>query len=296
MAAITGTALVLVEGCTGGGDRSHGNKPDPFVGVSGPVVVAVGDIACAPRWSSCPDAATARLATQQQPRYVFALGDLQYEHGRLADFRKSYADTWGRLKSITKPVPGNHEYHISGASGYFSYLRDRTRSPGYYAFDVDDWRVYALNSNCADIDCAKEAVWLDRDMTRHPRRCSAIFMHHPLYSSGEEHGDSPEGRRFWRVAVKHHADLALAAHDHDYERFQRMDADGNRTTTGLRSFVAGTGGAGLYDKGRLRKGSVVFYNRRHGVLVLKLGVDDYAWKFKNIKGSTIDSGRADCRP
>jgi len=299
------TALVLVLGMAGGSvastspARAAGHSP--FVGVIGPVVVAVGDIACAPGSSvtrtRCVDAATAKVASRSNPRYVFALGDLQYHSGRLTEFRNAYAHTWGRSKAITRPVPGNHEYRTRGAAGYYAYFRGRTRSPGYYAFNVNSrrWRVYALNSNCSQIDCVKEAAWLDRDMTRHPRRCSAILMHHPLYSSGTHHGDSPEARRFWRVALKHHADLALAGHEHNYERFQRMDADGHRTTSGMRSFVVGTGGEELYGRGNVEKGSEFFYHRSFGVLVLKLGLHRFAWKFRTTGGDVIDRGRVTCR-
>jgi len=172
--------------------------------VDGPLVVAVGDIACAPgsriTRKTCRQAATARQARGYQPQLALVLGDNQYESGRLRAYRRTYHRTWGRLKSITKPVPGNHEYLTNGAAGYFRYFRDQQPGrPGYYVVKLGRWRVYALNSNCSEIDCTREARWLDRKMERHPRECTAIVMHHPRYSSGE-HGDNAEVRRFWRVA------------------------------------------------------------------------------------------------
>jgi acid phosphatase type 7 len=298
MAAMACSALLLTAGCAGFGSTEGGRA---FRGVRGPVVVAVGDMACQPGASvtrnHCQDAATARLARKYHPRWVFALGDLQYDAGRLTEFRRVYAHSWGSSKSITKPIPGNHEYRTSGASGYFDYWRGRTRTPGYYAFDVDhrQWRVYALNSNCSYVSCAAEAHWLDRDMTRHPRRCSAMLMHHARYSSGEEHGDQTQVGPFWRIAIKHHADLALAAHDHIYERFQRMDAAGHPNPTGMTSFVSGTGGEELHGLRPRHTGSQASYNHRPGVLVLKLGSGSFAWMYKTIDGDTIDSGHADCR-
>jgi acid phosphatase type 7 len=173
---------------------------NPLTDVGGSLVVSVGDIACSPGGTvtstTCQDAATANQAKSYRPRYALVLGDEQYQSGTAADFRNGYDKTWGALKSITKPVPGNHEYNTAGAAGYYSYFSAQTRSPGYYAFNVNDWRVYALNSNCTKIDCATEAAWLDRDMTQNPRKCSLLMMHHPLYSSGLEHGDSPQGQPF----------------------------------------------------------------------------------------------------
>ena len=54
---------------------------------------------------------------------MLALGDTQYEDGTLAQFQGSYDPSWGRVKSITRPVIGNHEYRLdSGGSGYFDYF------------------------------------------------------------------------------------------------------------------------------------------------------------------------------
>lgn len=288
------TAGLLTAGCTST-DRA---REDSLAGVDGPLVVAVGDIACEPgsavTTNTCLDAATAEQARAYDPHLVFALGDTQYSSGRANEFRDGYADSWGELQAITRPVPGNHEYDTDGASGYYEYFADQTEPPGYYAFDVDDWRVYALNSNCDHIDCAAENTWLEQDLADNPRRCIALLMHHPLYSSGAEHGDSPEGRRFWITGLEHHADLVLAGHDHVYERFEAMDADGNLTDSGIVSFVVGTGGKSLYQLGTRRTGSQVFQNEHAGVLALKLGEGRYAWQYETIDGNHIDSGIADC--
>jgi hypothetical protein len=271
---------------------------NPLTDVGGSLVVSVGDIVCRPggtvTLTTCRDKATAYQAKSYRPRYALVLGDNQYESGTAGEFRDGYDKTWGALKSITKPIPGNHEYNTAGASGYYSYFQNQTRAPGYYAFNVNNWRVYALNSNCTKIDCAAEAAWLDRDMTMNPRKCSLLMMHHPLYSSGLEHGDSPQGQRFWRVGLAHGADLVLAGHDHDYERFQRMNADGGPSAKGILSFVVGTGGKNLYHTAGLRAGSMAYDAHRAGVLALKLGTVRYGWQFKTIDGRVIDKGIRYC--
>lgn len=85
---------------------------------------------------------------------VLALGDNQYEDGALSKFQQSYDPTWGQLKAITKPVPGNHEYLTPGAAGYFDYFRSvaSERDKGYYAFELgNNWIVIAINSNCSKV-------------------------------------------------------------------------------------------------------------------------------------------------
>jgi hypothetical protein len=259
-------------------------------------VVAVGDIACATdqRVSAtrCRHHDTARLARAYRPSYVFALGDLQYRAATLQEFRSSYRRSWGKLKRVTRPVPGNHEYKSRGATGYYAYFR-RQRSPGYYAFDVGSWRIYALNSNCSHIDCQAQVRWLRQDLGANPRSCSAIMMHHPRYSSGE--GERPGMRRFWRVAHRYGVDLALAGHDHHYERFTRMDEDHRRARDGIDSFVVGTGGKDLIPLTRKRRGSVARVDSAFGVLALRLGAGGYAFGFTTTRGRIVDSGVRSCR-
>ena len=305
--ALLVTVLALA-GCTGpdaGTDREQRGalQAASAVGalgrVSGPVVVAVGDIACPPgvdaTAATCRQARTARLAKSFDPRSVLLLGDLQYDDGSLAQFRGSYADSWGDLRAISRPVPGNHEYHTPKAEGFFRYFRNQTPPhPGYYSFRVGTWRVYALNSNCDQVDCARQARWLDRAMTRHHRRCSAVMMHHPRYSSGDEHGSTPEVRPFWRVALRHRADVALAGHDHGYERFRRMNATGDPARRGMLSFVSGAGGRSLYGFGEAETGSMVRDGRSAGVLALRLGERRFAWEYRTIDGRRVDSGARRC--
>jgi hypothetical protein len=304
-AACAASLVLVVAACT---DDSTTSTPIPEVAgteataayrqVRGPTVVAVGDMACEPGAArtadSCQQAATARLARRLEPHRVLGLGDQQYESGSLSAFRNSYAKSWGALRSVTRPVPGNHEYRTPGASGYYTYFRrQQPGAPGYYAFDVGSWRVYALNSNCDVIDCARENRWLDRDMRNHPRRCSAVTMHHPRYSSAL-HGSNTFVKPFWKTALRHRTDLALAGHDHAYERFRRMNATGGPRRSGMVSFVSGAGGKTLYPWRTEAPGSVARFNSRAGVLALRLGKDRYGWQYRTIAGKVVDSGTGRC--
>ena len=68
------------------------------------------------------------------------------------------------------------------------------------------------------------------------------MWHHPRFSSGE-HGDDRTMRDIWQALYDAGADLVLAGHDHDYERFAPQDADGKADPVrGIREFVVGTGG------------------------------------------------------
>ena len=261
--------------------------------------MAAGDIACAagePRAATtCRQAATAALALRLRPRLVLPLGDEQYQSASLTELRGSYARSWGRLLSLTRPAPGNHEYKTPGAAGYYRYFANRQPGPpGYYAAAVGRWKIFVLNSNCDQVSCVREAAWLGRVMAAHPSRCSLVTMHHPRYSSGAEHGDNPVVQPLWAAASRHHNDVVLAGHDHDYERFVPKDATGASAWPGMSEFVVGTGGKSLYHLGTRQAGSAYYQNRTPGLLVLDLRAASYHWAFRAIDGSVLDQGTRSC--
>ena len=103
-----------------------------------PVIAAAGDIACSASSSNynggngtadkCRQKYTSDLLVNAGLSAVLILGDMQYESASLSGINNSYDPTWGRVKSITRPAPGNHEYKTSGAAGYFDYFNGVGRS------------------------------------------------------------------------------------------------------------------------------------------------------------------------
>lgn len=291
-------ALVLLAGCgsTSTGKRDETARLATTTGTSA-VLVAAGDIACPPGMpitaTTCKQAATARLALSLRPTRVMALGDLQYQTGAYPDFLGSYAKSWGRLKAITWPVVGNHEYMTAGATGYYRYWAGVTTSPGWYRKSLNGWQIFVLNGNCDKVSCAAQQTWLRNQLNAHPSRCSIIATHQPRFSSGSEHGSSVLMRPFWVIARNHHVDIALAGHDHDYERFAPMNAYGQRDAHGIREFVVGTGGRSQYTKGPGVPGSQIFL-RTFGVLKLTLRAGGYSWQLLDTAGRVRDSGSSVC--
>jgi acid phosphatase type 7 len=284
-----------------------------------PVVVAAGDIACDPEDPGfnggngtadlCHMRQTSDLALKAAPAAVLALGDLQYEAGSLGDFQASYQPTWGRFKAITRPVPGNHEYGINGAAGYFDYFSGEgvssgsagDRNKGYYSFDVGAWHLIALNSNCTEfgLTCGAgfpQEQWLRKDLAANRNRCVLAYWHHPLFSSGQQ-GNHPTMRDIFVALYEAGADLVLTGHDHFYERFGPLTPDGARDTArGIREFIVGTGGRDLQSAKRpIKNESEVRQSDTFGVLDLRLHPDAYEWQFVPEAGKTFrDAGRQHC--
>ncbi len=256
----------------------------------------MGDVACAPGEPTtevtCQQEATADLTSRLDPAAVIGLGDLQYDAGALDAYRQSWAQSWGRFDDLIAPVPGNHEYGTAQAGGFEDYFGQEAWS----VRDIGAWRVYLLDSTCELIACDDEATWLREDLAAHPDTCTAIAMHYPRVSSGQ-HGPNPGIAPLWAAAVEGGVDVALSGHDHDYERFSRLDTNGEPTdgATGIRQFVIGTGGKSLYPmRATAAPGSQFHQNTAFGVLDLTLSSTGYAWRFVDTADQVLDSGSDTC--
>jgi acid phosphatase type 7 len=255
------------------------------------VLVGAGDIAVC----GSPGAeATARLLDGIRGT-VFTAGDNAYPVGGADDFRDCYDRTWGRHKNRTHPTPGNHDYDSPGAAPYFDYFGANAgpRDLGYYSYRLEDWQVYALNSNVAVDAASAQVQWLRQELAANPSLCSVAVWHHPLFSSGS-HGDNPAMKPLWDTLHEAGAEVVIVGHDHLYERFAPQDPDGRLDAAGgIRQFTVGTGGASLTAAVRLHANSDVVWTQ-HGVLKLTLRADSYTWQFISETGAAADVGGALC--
>jgi hypothetical protein len=261
---------------------------------SDPVLVGAGDIAGC---SSDGDEATARLL-DNIPGTVFTTGDNAYPDGSAAQFADCYDPSWGRHKARTRPTPGNHDYHTPDGAGYFEYFGSSAGEPGkgYYSYDLGTWHIIVLNSNISVETGSPQELWLRADLEAHPAACTLAYWHHPRFSSGVVHGSDTSMQPLWQALFDYGADVILAGHEHNYERFGPQDPRGVADTTrGIRQFVIGSGGRAHYEFGNPIPNSEVRNNDTHGVLKLTLHATSYSWEFIPEAGKTfIDSGNAPC--
>ncbi len=265
-----------------------------------PVVAAAGDIACADGTAatagSCRHRAVSdKILTDTAVGTVLVLGDTQYRSGTLADFHGSFDPTWGRLKSRTRPVPGNHEYRTSGAEGYYDYFGSRAGDPGrgYYSFDLGTWHVVALNSEKDTTATGAQVSWLKADLKAHPGRCTLAFYHRPRWSSGV-HGDSAVVAPFVRALYDANADLILNGHDHDYERLHPLNPSGVRDNArGITQIVSGLGGVETRPiSPRSTTAAANASSFGYARLVLREGYADVS--YRAAVGTYTDSTRVTC--
>jgi hypothetical protein len=270
----------------------------------------VGDISCGQdsTGAACRQGDVAALIGRLDPTAILTLGDTQYEKGTLPEFAAFFDRAFGALKGRIKPVVGNHEYLTKSASGYFDYFNGigqytgpaGDRDKGYYTYQLGSWRLYALNSNCAQAGgCgvgSPQERWLRADLATHPSSCSLMYMHHPLWSSDRREFELTELLPLYQAFYEAGGELSLVGHSHYYERFAPQTPSGQLDAArGIREIIVGTGGRNVYGFGPIRDNSEVRDGKTFGALRLTLNATSYDWAFVPIDGQSFsDAGSQPC--
>lgn len=291
----------------------------PAAPIGDPVVAVAGDIACTPGKAAdsthCQQRGTGSLIVNSiHPNWVLPLGDSQYDSGTSTEYAGSYNVTgWGADKALTRPAAGNHEYRTTGATGYYRYFGTNAGSSakGYYSYNIPGpsgafhWHLIALNSECSVLGggsiskgCgagSSQETWLRSDLAANANVCTIAYWHRPRFSSSSTTPSSTTYVAFWSDLYAHGADIVLAGHAHDYERFApQTSAGASDPTRGVTEFVVGTGGDGFQTMGGGIANSVVRNNNTFGVLRLTLHANSYDYQFRPLSGSFTDSGSRTC--
>jgi acid phosphatase type 7 len=297
-----------------------GNPATVEAQASYPVIAAAGDIACDPTSgsfnggngsaTSCRQRYTSDLLLDAVLAAVLPLGDVQYYCSGYQAFLQSYDLSWGRVKDITRPVAGNHEYLTSGgtdcnpanagAAGYFNYFGAAAGNSGqgYYSYNIGDWHLIALNSNCTDVGgcgpLSPMGRWLAADLAANSNWCTLAYWHIPLFSSGGR--AELNSQEIWRTLYNNDVDVILNGHDHIYERFAPQTPDAILDPIrGIRQFTVGTGGSNHTSLTTIAANSEERNTDTFGVLKLTLRPTGYDWVFvPEAGGHFTDEGSSEC--
>ncbi|WP_255323080.1 DNRLRE domain-containing protein [Lysobacter sp. K5869] len=254
------------------------------------VVAGAGDI-CDTSGNACQG--TSDLIVSINPTAVFTAGDNAYSSGTLTEYNNRYAPTWGRFKALTSPSPGNHDYSTTGAAGYFDYFNgvgNQTgpagdRSKGYYSWDVGDWHFIALNTMSGGTVAQSQIDWLKADLAASTKPCTAAYFHHPLVSRGSYSGYT-QVKPFWDALYAAKADLVLVGHDHNYQRYGKMNPTQGAASDGIRQVLVGTGGRAFYSISGSHALLEASNASTFGVLKLTLTATGYTGDFVPRAGSS----------
>lgn len=188
-------------------------------------------------------------------------------------------------------VPGNHEHSCENENcGFrenyklffqYDYPGNKVNLPNttgyglYYSYNYSNVHMIALdnfdNNTYSQVNgypqgsfmTTAQLEWLDQDLTRNTNMWKFVYMHLPMYSTGDYGSNRELIDQLEPIFEKHQVDAVFYGHDHHFESFYV-----NRTfITGTYHFVVGTGGAGTDD------------------LTDKTDLGDRAWTEKNLNVS-----------
>lgn len=200
----------------------------------------------------------------------------QYYHNYIGNYQGSYGP--GAATNRFWPALGNHDWLAPDAQPYLDYFT----LPGnerYYTFTKPGVQFFMLDSQPDEPDGATgdsiQARWLREELSLSPARWRVVIMHHSPYSSG------PHGANEWMQWPYRAwgASIVLAGHDHAYERLE---------IDGFPYIVNGLGGGGIYPEREQLPGSQVFFNKKHGALLVDADNTRMTLQFITHEGDVID--------
>jgi 3',5'-cyclic AMP phosphodiesterase CpdA len=189
---------------------------------------AVGDNGSGGRQAMAVAERMAETYAQQPFGLVALLGDICY----YGNFEDRYEDVFRRpmaplLESGVgfELAIGNHDAALRHSDDGIEEIEAELRLLGtpstYYSTTHGPVDFFYLDSSVPGVfgpDSSTQWEWLDDTLASATSQWKIVALHHPLYSSGR-HGSTVGAReRLEPILARHHVDLVLAGHDHDYER------------------------------------------------------------------------------
>lgn len=238
----------------------------------------------------------ANLVKSWNPDFIITLGDNNYPDGGAEtidnnigkfyhEFIRPYTGEFGGGAQTNRFFPslGNHDWETPNAQPYLDYF-DLPGNERYYSFIWGPVQLFALDSDPNEPDGitsnSVQASWLRRELGASTARWKVVYMHHPPFSSGDEHGAVAELQ--WPFE-EWGADAVIAAHDHIYERIIYED---------FPYFVNGLGGGEIYDfVDEPMLGSTARYNDDYGAMLIEANENSIEFQFHSIEGggTLVDS-------
>ena len=213
-------------------------------------------------------------------QFVLMMGDNLYGGSKEQDYQKKFEQPYkalldGGVKFYASL--GNHDNPNERLYKPFNMNGER-----YYTFKPKDGvRIFALDSNYMD---KPQLEWLEKELQASGSDWKIAFFHHPLYSSGEQHGSDLQLRQELEpLFLKYGVDVVFAGHEHFYERIKPQK--------GIYYFTSG--GAAKLREGNVKTGSALTaksFDTGYHFMLIELGKDAMSFQAISDQGKTVDSG------
>jgi calcineurin-like phosphoesterase family protein len=225
-----------------------------------------------------------RLAEARQAfpfEIVLMLGDNMYGGERPQDFAKKFEKPYRPLLDAGVKfyaALGNHDDRDQRLYKLFNMNGEL-----YYTFKApkQDVRFFVLESSYMD---RKQLDWLERQLQNSTDAWKIVYMHHPLYSSGNRHGSSTSLREVLEpLFIKYNVSVAFAGHEHFYERIKPQN--------GIAYFTAG--GSAKLRKGNIEDRSPLTakgFDTDNSFMLAEIDGDEMHFQTISRTGETVDEG------
>ena len=323
---VTLTSLALgAAGCSGQDHPGPGDY-EP-VGVSAQAVTAAATVLAAGDFSatsSTKGIVQTEVGTNGAVKLI-AVGDMSYS----APYESNYP--WASWAARTFPVMGNHEFDsVAGAGGLqpFDLFNGKnaagnikfpaiTGANGVSTYDftysyeiTSGWLLVVTNTsvNCAEQSCTTQGTQVQNEISawrssHGGHGCVIVAMHtarwSTMFSSDSDNLPwAPGVAPIWNAAVAEKADIVLQGHVHVYEEFEKLDANGNSSSTGAKLFNVGSGGRGQVQppESNISASKLIASHASpiNGVLKLGLYAGTYGYHFETAATSSAPASSESC--
>ena len=236
--------------------------------------------------------ATAAQMAQWHERFDFSLvlmlGDNMYAAGTPDDYAARFERPYKPLLDAGvefRAANGNHD-----PVNILTYPPYNMNGHRYYTFKKPEGmlgplgprtvRFFAIDT--VELD-QEQLWWLRREMDGNESDWKICFFHHPLYTSGRYRTGALRFRRLLEpVLLQYGADVALAGHEHVYERIfpQR----------GILYFTSGSGGALRAGDVRPSYLTAAAFDTDNSFILMEIADQDLYFQTISRTGDTVDSG------
>jgi len=221
--------------------------------------------------------------------FVLMLGDNMYGAGTPEDYAVRFERPYKALldAGVTfYAANGNHDpvsiltyapYNMGGNRYYWFKKNEGPLGP----IAQRTVRFFAIDT--VNLDAAQMA-WLRRYMGESDSDWEIGFYHHPIYTSGRYQFAAQRLRAVLEpVLVQYGADVALAGHEHFYERIVAQ--------RGVLYFTSGAGGALRVGDIRPSNLTAAGFDTDTHFILMEISGDELYFQAISRTGKTVDSGR-----